>query len=102
MAYGPFTARMSELDSNPRPRVRVDEIHDPLPGRDMSRRVKPRAAESDAALRGDVRHFRHDERGPADRAAAEMDEMPVGGRSIACGVQTHRADDDAIVQLEAS
>ena len=53
---------------------------------------------ADAAYGGDGAGFGEDQRGAADGAAAEMDEMPVVRKAIAAGILAHGRDDDAVAQ----
>src|SRR5581483_2008305 len=57
---------------------------------------------TDAALRYDGRRLREDEAGAADRPAAQVDEVPIGGAAVAARILTHRRHRDAITQRHAT
>ena len=67
-----------------------------------SRRVHAGAAEGDAALGLDVGHLGDDEAGAAERAAAEVDEVPVVDGAVDGRVLAHRRDDDAVGEGEVA
>ena len=56
----------------------------------------------DAALSGDGGGFGNHQAGPADGAAAEMDEVPVVGVPVCGAVLAHRRDGDAIAKRNAA
>ena len=64
-------------------RVRVHEVDDALPRRHVRVVPHPRAAGRDAALGRDVGHLGDHEPRAADRAAAEVHEVPVVGHAVA-------------------
>ena len=53
---------------------------------------------ADAAFGGDGAGFGEDQRGAADGATAEMDEVPVIGIAISAGILAHGRDDDAVAE----
>jgi hypothetical protein len=50
----------------------------------------------DAAARFDCGRFRKDDPGAADRAAPQVNQVPIGGESVFGGVLAHRGHGDAI------
>src|SRR2546425_8310205 len=91
---------MTELHRDLGAAVRVHEVHDALPRGHMLGFIQPRTAGRDPALSRNVRHLAEHEASPADRAAAEMYEMPFIGHPVLGDVLAHRRDDDAIGQYE--
>ena len=75
---------------------RVDEVDDAPPRVDVLRLVHPGAARADAPLAAHVGHLGDHQRGAADRAAAEMHEVPVVRRAVLGRVLAHRRHDDAV------
>ena len=97
---GALAAGVCQLHADLGEAVAVHELDDTAPGRDMLGLVHSRAARRDAPLPAHVRHLRHDEAGAAERAAAEMDEMPIVDRAVLGRVLAHGGDDDAVLQHE--
>ena len=52
--------------------------------------------------RANRRRFGEHQRRAADRAAAEVHQVPVVGEAILARILAHRRDDDAIAQLDAA
>jgi hypothetical protein len=75
------------------PLLTVDEAHDPREPRDVAFVVDAEILRADAADRGHRGRLGEHERSAADRARAEVDEMPVARESIDARVLTHGADD---------
>jgi hypothetical protein len=88
---------MSELDAGHRTLLR-DETHDARPC--IALRVVPETgvAGRDATFLRHGRRLGENETGTADRAAAEMDEMPVVRHAVDRRVFAHRRDDDAVAK----
>ena len=70
--------------------------------RDVLGLVHAGAAGRDAALAADVGHLGDHQPGAADRAAAEVHEVPVVGRAVLGRVLAHRRDDDAVREHEVA
>src|SRR5438270_700156 len=83
-------AGMAELEPDPGATVRVHEVDDPFPGRDVLRLVHAGAARRDAAFPADVGHLREHEARASDGASAEMHQVPVVGRAVVGRVLAHR------------
>ena len=62
----------------------------------------PGVAVGDAAVLGHRRRLDEHEAGAAEREAAEMDEMPVGGVAVDRRVLAHRRDDDAVLERQCA
>ena len=99
-ARGALAPGVGELKRDPRRRMRVNEIHDALPRRHVLGLVHPRAARADPALAAHVGHLGDDEPRAADRATAEIHQVPVVRRAVIGRVLAHRRDDDPVGQDE--
>ena len=97
-----LAARMAELQAEFRRRVGVHEIDDALPRRLVRVGVEAGAAVGDARERRHAHHLGEDQPGAADRAAAEMHEMPVGRRAVDRRVLVHRRDHHPVGELHAA
>jgi hypothetical protein len=78
----------------------VNETNDTLQRLDMSVAPNAKIMRADAALRQDRSRFGHYQSRAADRATAEMDEMPVVSQTVAARVLTHWRDKDAVGELQ--
>ena len=97
-----LAAGMGELHRDLGGAVLVDEIGDAFPRADMLGRIHPGAMQADAAFRQHVGHLGDHEPGAADRAAAEMHEMPVVHGAVLGRIHAHRRHHDAIRDGEAA
>src|SRR2546422_2657362 len=91
---------MTELHRDLGAAVGMHEVHDALPRHNVLGSIHARTAGRDPSLPRHIRHFAEHEAGPADRAAAEMYEMPVIGHPVLRDVLAHRRDNDATGQPE--
>ena len=76
--------------------LRVNETHDPRERIDVIVAPDTEVLRADPALRQNRGRFRQDERGTADGAATEVNEVPVARKPIAARVLAHRRHEDAI------
>src|SRR6185369_2928902 len=94
-----FAAGVRQLHSGDAALV-VNETNDTPQRLDMSVAPDAKILRTDAALRQDRGRFGHHQSRAADRATAEMDEMPVVSQTVAARVLTHRRDKDAVGELQ--
>ena len=91
-----LAARMAELEADLRRGLRVGEIDDPLPCREVIGVPHAGAAGTDPSLGRDAGHFGEQQPGAADRSFAIMDEVEVVGHAVDRRIHRHRRDGDAV------
>ena len=82
--------------------LRVDEADDAREHLDVLVLPDAEILRTDAAFRRDRGRFGEHQAGAADRAAAEMDEVPVVGEAVRARVLAHRRHEDAIGERDAA
>jgi hypothetical protein len=97
---GALGAGVAQLQADLRRRRGVDELGDAPPRGSLLVAPQAGAAGGDPALRRHAHHLRHHEAGAAERLAAEVDEVEVGGHALVGDVHVHRRDDDPVDQLQ--
>src|SRR2546426_1801472 len=76
----------------------VDELHDPLEPCDVLVLPDPEVLRRDAPFRSHGARFGEHQRGAADRARAEVHEMPIVREAVLARVLAHGRDDDAVAE----
>ncbi len=97
-AGGAFSARVRQLDADLGLALAVHELHDPPPPGHVGREIHPGAAGGDPALPAHVGHLGHHQPGAADRAAGEVNQVPIIGKPVIRPVLAHRGDYDPVRQ----
>ena len=92
-----FSSRMRQLDAG-NGAVLLQECGNRRQPPDV--RIAPDAEilRTDSAARFDRRRLDDDKRRTADRAAAQMHQMPVGRKAIFAAILAHRRDRDAVAE----
>ena len=95
-----FAAGVGELNAGAGA-VSMEEVDDAGERGDVLVFPEAEVKRRDAAFGRDGSGLSEDESGAADGAAAEVDEMPVGGESVFAGVLAHGRDGDAVGKGDA-
>jgi hypothetical protein len=74
----------------------VEKARDPFESRNVLVLPEAQVANRDAALRNHGRRLQNHQPRASLGAAAQMDEMPVGGQAVLARVLAHRRDADAV------
>ena len=92
---------VAQLDAGDRP-LSVDEPRDTGQGLDVLVAPDSQVSRGDPAVAGDGRGLGHDQRRPAHRPAAEMDQVPVVAQALLGTVLAHRGHDDPVAEGHAA
>jgi hypothetical protein len=76
--------------------LRMNEFRNARERLDVGFAPKSQILRADPSLRQNSGSFGHNQRGSADCAASEMNEMPIRGQAVFAGVLAHGRDGDAI------
>jgi len=93
--HGGLASGMGELNAGAYA-LAVDEVDDAPEARDVAVLVDAEVVGCNAAFGDDGGSFKDDEASSTLGAAAEMNEMPIGGEAIVGRVLAHRGDADAV------
>src|SRR6185437_5664495 len=91
-----LAAGVRQLDADLGGRVPVHELDDATPAVDVLATIDAGAAGRDATFAHDVGHLGDHQRGAAERAAAEVHEVPVRRHAVVGRVLAHRRYADAV------
>jgi hypothetical protein len=78
----------------------MQEVHDPGERGDVVVLPNTEVVRGDSSFGKDGGGFRENKACTSDGAAAQMDQVPVVGETVAAGVLAHRRDSDAVGQSE--
>src|SRR6185295_17288455 len=80
----------------------MNEPHDARQAREVVLMVDAEVLRADAAIGAHRCRLSQDKGGAADRAAGEVDEVPITRESVYCRVLTHRRDEDAVGERQGA
>ena len=94
-----FAARVCQLNAGDAP-LRMDRADESGETVHVFVPVDTEIVRTDPSFGRDRSRFGEHNRGSADRAAGEMDKMPLVGKPVGAGVLAHRRHDDAVGEGE--